>query len=356
MIIAPGATIGILGGGQLGRMLAMAAAQLGYRTHIYAPEASGPATEVAAEWTRAGYDDEMALARFAETVGVVTYEFENVPAEALLLLEERLPVRPGRRPLEVSRFRPSEKTLIRELGGRTAPFRAVESLEELHAAVADIGTPAILKTSSLGYDGKGQVRLGDGADLAAAWTEIGGVAATLEAFVPFETEFSVILCRGEDGAVVHWDTPENRHKAGILDRSMVPAPALVLEQAAHAVALATRAAEALDHVGILTCEFFATDDGPVFNEMAPRVHNSGHWTIEGAVTSQFENHIRAICGLPLGSTALTGTRVEMHNLIGEDANDWPGILADPGAHLHLYGKHVRPGRKMGHVTRVSPLP
>jgi 5-(carboxyamino)imidazole ribonucleotide synthase len=352
MILAPGATIGILGGGQLGRMLAIAAAQLGYRTHIFAPEASGPATEVSAEWTRAGYDDEAALARFAASVGVVTYEFENVPAEALVLLERLVPVRPGRRPLEVSRFRPSEKALIRELGGRTAPFRAVESLAELQAAVDEIGTPAILKTSSLGYDGKGQVRLGDGADLAAAWTEIGGVHATLEGFVRFETEFSVILCRGADGAVVHWDTPENRHKAGILDRSTVPAPALVLEQADEAVALATRAAEALDHVGILTCEFFATHEGPVFNEMAPRVHNSGHWTIEGAVTSQFENHIRAICGLTLGSTARTGARIEMRNLIGEDANGWAALLADPSAKLHFYGKHVRPGRKMGHVTRV----
>jgi 5-(carboxyamino)imidazole ribonucleotide synthase len=356
MIVPPGATIGILGGGQLGRMLAIAAAQLGYRTHIYAPEASGPATEVAAYWTQAGYDDETALTRFAENVGVVTYEFENVPAEALVLLEKLVPVRPGRRPLEVSRFRPSEKALIRELGGRTSPFRAVESLEELQAAVAEIGTPAILKTSSLGYDGKGQVRLTDGADLAAAWNEIGGVASTLEGFVRFETEFSVILCRGAEGAVVHWDTPENRHKAGILDRSTVPAPTLVLEQAAQAVALATRAAEALDHLGILTCEFFATSDGPVFNEMAPRVHNSGHWTIEGAVTSQFENHIRAICGLPLGSTERTGARVEMRNLIGDDANGWAEILAEPSAHLHLYGKHVRPGRKMGHVTRVSPLP
>ncbi|NNM76125.1 5-(carboxyamino)imidazole ribonucleotide synthase [Sphingomonas sp. ID1715] len=354
MILAPGATIGILGGGQLGRMLAIAAAQLGYRTHIYAPEASGPATEVSAEWTRAGYDNQTALTRFAASVGVVTYEFENVPAEALELLEGLVPVRPGRRSLEVSRFRPSEKTLVRELGGRTAPFRAVESLAELRDAVADIGVPAILKTSSLGYDGKGQVRLGEGADLYAAWQEIGGVAATLEGFVRFETEFSVILCRGADGAVVHWDTPENRHRNGILDRSMVPAPSIVLDQAERAIALATKAAEALGHIGVLTCEFFATADGPVFNEMAPRVHNSGHWTIEGAVTSQFENHIRAICGLPLGSTARTGARVEMRNLIGEDANDWPGILADPAAKLHLYGKTVRAGRKMGHVTKILP--
>ena len=384
MILAPGGTVGILGGGQLGRMLATAAAQLGYRTHIYAPEASGPATEVAAEWTQAGYDDAAALERFARSVGVVTYEFENVPPTALDLLEAIVPIRPGKRSLEVSRFRPSEKGLVRELGGRTAPYRAVESLDELRAAFAEIGAPAILKTSSLGYDGKGQVRLAadlppfsSGAEqsgpgyalgtsglphrsalrndeLGAAWSAIGGAPAVLEGFVRFEAEFSVILCRAESGETVVWDTPENQHASGILDTSNVPASALVLDQAEEAVALARRAADALDHIGVLTCEFFACADGPVFNEMAPRVHNSGHWTIEGAVTSQFENHIRAVCGLPLGSTARTGARVEMRNLIGEAAESWPHILRDPAAKLHLYGKTVRPGRKMGHVTYVLP--
>jgi 5-(carboxyamino)imidazole ribonucleotide synthase len=352
MILAPGGTIGILGGGQLGRMLAIAAAQLGYRSHVYAPEASGPATEVSAEWTQAGYDDEDALARFAAAVGVVTYEFENVPPEALDRLEPLVPIRPGRRALDVSRFRPAEKQLVRDLGGRTAPFVVVESLADLHAAFAAIGAPSILKTSSLGYDGKGQVRLGADADLAAAWDAIGQAPAILEGFVAFDAEFSVLLCRDADGRTVSWDVPENRHKDGILDSSTVPAPALVRDQVAAATALAETVADALDHIGVLTLEFFATADGPVFNEMAPRVHNSGHWTIEGAVTSQFENHIRAVCGLPLGATDLRGTRVEMRNLIGADADGWAEILVDPAAKLHLYGKTVRAGRKMGHVTRV----
>ena len=356
MILPPGSTIGILGGGQLGRMLAMAAAQLGYRTHIYAPEASGPATEVSAEWTQAGYDDAEALARFAGGVGVVTYEFENVPPAALGQLEALAPIRPGKRSLEISRFRPSEKRLVQALGGRTAPFRIVETLEQLRDAFAEIGAPSILKTSSLGYDGKGQVRLHGAEQLEDAWEAVGRAPCILEGFVRFDAEFSVLLCRGEDGATVAWDTPENVHASGILDTSSVPAGGPILAQAEEAVALAHKVADALGHIGLLTCEFFATADGPVFNEMAPRVHNSGHWTIEGAVTSQFENHIRAICGLPLGSTARTGGRVEMRNLIGEDAERWPEILRDTGAHLHLYGKHVRPGRKMGHVTRVSPLP
>jgi 5-(carboxyamino)imidazole ribonucleotide synthase len=352
MILAPGGTAGILGGGQLGRMLAMAAAQLGYRTHIYAPEASGPATEVAAEWTQAGYDDLDALDRFAARVGVVTYEFENVPPETLDRLAPRVAIRPGKRSLDVSRVREREKALVRDLGGRTAPFRAVGSLDDLRDAFAEIGAPAILKTSSLGYDGKGQVRLGDGADLAAAWDAIGRAPAVLEGFVRFEAEFSVVLCRAESGETAVWDTPENRHKSGILDTSTVPASGLVLGQAEEAIGLARRVANELGHIGVLTCEFFACADGPVFNEMAPRVHNSGHWTIEGAVTSQFENHIRAVCGLPLGSTARTGARVEMRNLIGHDADGWAEVLREPAAKLHLYGKTVREGRKMGHVTRV----
>ena len=352
MILAPGGTIGILGGGQLGRMLAIAAAQLGYRTHIYAPEASGPATEVAAEWTQAGYEDAGALERFATSVGVVTYEFENVPPAALDRLEALVPIRPGKRSLDVSRVREREKMLVQELGGRTAPFRTVGSLDDLRAAFAEMGAPAILKTSSLGYDGEGQVRLGDGPDLDVAYAEIGRAPAVLEGFVRFEAEFSVILCRGSDGRTAVWDTPENRHVSGILDTSTVPASALILDQAEEAIGIARRVADDLGHIGVLTCEFFACADGPVFNEMAPRVHNSGHWTIEGAVTSQFENHIRAVCGLPLGATTRRGPRVEMRNLIGADAEDWAGILREPEAKLHLYGKTVRPGRKMGHVTRV----
>jgi 5-(carboxyamino)imidazole ribonucleotide synthase len=353
MILSPGATIGILGGGQLGRMLAIAAAQLGYRSHIYAPEASGPATEVAAEWTQAGYEDVAALETFARSVGVVTYEFENVPPAALDRLRPLVPIRPGIRSLEVSRFRPSEKELVRQLGGRTAPYRTVESLDDLRIAIGEIGAPSILKTSSLGYDGKGQVRLREDADLAAAWDAIGQAPAVLEGFVAFEVEFSVILCRSETGETRVWDTPENRHVSGILDTSIVPASPLILAQAEEAAALTRRVADELDHVGILAVEFFACADGPVFNEMAPRVHNSGHWTIEGAVTSQFENHIRAVCGLPLGSCERRGARVEMQNLIGEAADDWSKVMSDPAAKLHLYGKTVRPGRKMGHVTRIK---
>lgn len=353
MTLPPGSVIGILGGGQLGRMLAIAAAQLGYRSHIFAPEASGPATEVSAEWTQAAYDDTAALERFAARVDVVTYEFENVPPAALDRLEALVPIRPGKRSLEVSRFRPAEKGLVREHGGQTAPFRAVETLEQLRAAFAEVGAPSILKTSSLGYDGKGQIRLRGADEVEAAWEAVGRAPCVLEGFVAFEAEFSVLLCRAEGGETAVWDVPENVHASGILDTSTVPARTLILDQAPNAIALACQVADALGHVGLLTLEFFACEDGPVFNEMAPRVHNSGHWTIEGAVTSQFENHIRAICGLPLGSTARTGSRVEMKNLIGEDANRWADILRDPAAKLHLYGKHVRPGRKMGHVTRVA---
>jgi 5-(carboxyamino)imidazole ribonucleotide synthase len=271
---------------------------------------------------------------------------------ALDRLAARVPIRPGKRSLEVARFRPAEKGLVRELGGRTAPYIAVETLDELGAAFAEIGAPSILKTSSLGYDGKGQVRLGQDADLAGAWGAIGQAPAVLEGFVAFETEFSVILCRGADGGVAVWDTPENRHASGILDTSTVPAPAIVLDQAEAAVALAQEVAGALDHIGVLTLEFFACADGPVFNEMAPRVHNSGHWTIEGAATSQFEAAVRAACGWTLGDSAMHGTGWEMQNLLGPAVAAWPDLAAERGAHLHIYGKSdIVAGRKMGHVTR-----
>jgi len=240
------------------------------------------------------------------------------------------------------------------LGGKTAPWASVTTHEELEAAIARIGAPAILKTLRLGYDGKGQVRIRDAADAAAAWAEIGERPAILEGFVAFDHEFSIITVRGLDGSLASYPPPWNEHVDGILARSSLPAPAEIARHWTEAAALAGRVAEALGHIGVLTLEFFATADGPVFNEMAPRVHNSGHWTIEGAETSQFENHIRAICGLPLGSTALTGSHVEMENLIGDQAERWAEILAEPGAHLHLYGKgNARPGRKMGHVTRVT---
>jgi 5-(carboxyamino)imidazole ribonucleotide synthase len=352
-IFAPGATIGILGGGQLGRMIAVAAAQLGYRTHIYAPESSGPAADVSPLWTQGDYADSQALARFAGAVDLITFEFENVPQGTVALLAGLGHVRPNARALGIAQDRLSEKRFVTDLGGRTAPFAPVESLADLERAIGQIGTPAILKTSRMGYDGKGQVRIMPGDDPVAAWTAMDGAPCILEGFVAFDAEFSVILARGEDGAVRFWDSPANVHEHGILATSTVPAGGIVAAQEAEARAMAARVADALDYVGVLALEFFAGAQGPVFNEMAPRVHNSGHWTIEGALTSQFENHVRAICGLPLGDTALAARRVEMRNLIGAEAGDWRAILSDPANHLHLYGKHeARPGRKMGHVTRL----
>ncbi|NWK95707.1 5-(carboxyamino)imidazole ribonucleotide synthase [Sphingobium lactosutens] len=353
-IIAPGSTIGIIGGGQLGRMIAMAAAQLGYRTCIYAPEESGPAADVSPCWTRGAYEDAAALAAFADRVDVVTYEFENIDPAAVEVLGAHGLVRPGAQALRVAQDRLAEKRFVCDLGGLTAPFAPVESLDDLESAIEQVGSRAILKTNRMGYDGKGQARLSEPGDAVGAWNAIGRQSAILEGFVTFAEEFSVILVRGADGEVRFWDSPANVHVNGILATSTAPAGPLIEGQAEQARAMAAKIADALDYVGVLTCEFFASADGPVFNEMAPRVHNSGHWTIEGAVTSQFENHVRAICGLPLGDTGLAAPRVEMRNLIGDDANDWQAILSDPANHLHLYGKHeARPGRKMGHVTRLS---
>jgi len=353
--LPPGSTIGILGGGQLGRMLAVAAAQLGYRTHVLAPDAESVAAQTAGSFTRADYHSRIVLDEFAAIADVVTYEFENIALDPIVYLSAKVPVHPAPAALGVAQDRAEEKSFAAELGGRTAPWAKVESLEDLTAALARIGTPAILKTLRMGYDGKGQVRIHDAAEADAAWSAIGGRPAILEGFVTFGHEFSIILARGHDGAMVSYPPPWNEHKDGILARSSLPAPAEIAAQWGEAAALAGRVADRLGYVGVLACEFFAGVDGPVFNEMAPRVHNSGHWTIEGAMTSQFENHIRAICGLPLGDTGLTAPSVVMENLIGDEANGWAGILGEPGAHLHLYGKEVRPGRKMGHVTRIGRL-
>ena len=350
-VIEPGKTIGILGGGQLGRMLALAAASMGYRVHVLAPEDELPAGDVAAEVTRAGYDDLAALDRFAASVDVVTFEFENIDTAAIRHLADQVPVHPGARSLEVAQDRLAEKRFVEALGGHPAAYRSVDSRADLDAAVAELGVPCVLKTRRMGYDGKGQARLHGPGDADAAWAALAGQPAILEAWVDFSHEFSVVLARGGDGEIVTWDVPHNSHTAGILDTSRVPAPPEITAQAAEATALATRVAEALGHVGVLTLEFFATAAGPRFNEMAPRVHNSAHWTIEGARASQFENHIRAVCGLPLGSTELTAPAILMRNLLGEDIHDWANLLADRRAHLHLYGKsEVKPGRKMGHVT------
>ncbi|MBB5711334.1 5-(carboxyamino)imidazole ribonucleotide synthase [Sphingomonas xinjiangensis] len=352
-VLAPGSTIGILGGGQLGRMLAVAAAQLGYRTHILAPDDESVAAQTASSFTRADYHSRIVLDEMAAQADVVTYEFENIALAPVTYLAGKVPVRPGAKSLEIAQDRAHEKAFVGDLGGRTAPWALVTTREELLDAVAKIGAPAVLKTLRLGYDGKGQVRIHDAAQAEAAWAEIGERPAVLEGFVTFSHEFSIITVRGLDGSLTSYPPPWNEHREGILARSSLPAPAEIARHWTEAAALAGRVAEALGHVGVLTLEFFATDEGPVFNEMAPRVHNSGHWTIEGAETSQFENHIRAICGLPLGSTALTGLSVEMGNLIGDEAEDWAKLLAEPGVHLHLYGKgDVRPGRKMGHWTRV----
>lgn len=351
--LPPGSTIGILGGGQLGRMIASAAAQLGYRTHVLAPDRESVAAQTASSLTRADYHNRIVLADFAASCDVVTYEFENIAVAPVEWLAERVPVHPHPRALRHAQERIAEKRFVESVGGRPAAWAPVESHADLVAAVARIGTPAVLKTARFGYDGKGQVKIESADAVDAAWETIGG-PAVLEAFVPFTHEFSVLIARGQDGAVARYDAPHNIHRSAILHTSTVPAPPEILAQVEPATALAMRIAAELDYVGVLACEFFVGADGPVFNEMAPRVHNSGHWTIEGAQTSQFENHVRAICGLPLGSTALTGTRVEMENLIGDDMDHWPALLAEDAAHLHLYGKgEARPGRKMGHVTRVT---
>ena len=353
MIVPPGSTIGIVGGGQLGRMLAIAAAQLGYKCHVYAPDAEPPAAEVAARCTRGEFADEAALRRFGSTVDVATYEFENIAAGPLAALTGQVPLYPPRAALRIAQDRLEEKNFIIAQGGRPAPFAAVDSAEELEKALAELGTPAVLKTRRFGYDGKGQVRIKTEAEAGAAWQTVRGAPCVLEAWIGFDAEFSILLCRSADGEVAAWDAPRNVHAGGILEKSIVPAGEELGPAIAAAEALGRRVADALDYVGVLAMEFFAVGDAAVFNEMAPRVHNSGHWTIEGALTSQFENHVRAICGLPLGATGRAAPAVEMRNLIGDDAAAWRDILADRSAHLHLYGKkEARPGRKMGHVTRL----
>jgi 5-(carboxyamino)imidazole ribonucleotide synthase len=351
--LPPGSTIGILGGGQLGRMIASAAADLGYRTHVLAPDRESVAAQTASSLTRADYHNKVVLADFAAQCDVVTYEFENIDAAPVRWLAERVPVHPSPLSLEVAQDRVREKSFVEQVGGRPARWHAIATRADLDDAIAAIGCPAVLKTTRFGYDGKGQMRLSSPADADAAFEAI-GAPAVLEAFVPFTHEFSIVLVRGQDGTVTSYPPPWNEHRDAILHRSTLPAPAKIAAQWTEAAALTGRIADALGHVGVLTCEFFAGADGPVFNEMAPRVHNSGHWTIEGAATSQFANHVRAICGLPLGDTALIGTQVEMENLIGADWERWPDLVAEPNAYLHLYGKReTRAGRKMGHVTRIT---
>ncbi|WP_210496760.1 5-(carboxyamino)imidazole ribonucleotide synthase [Microvirga antarctica] len=353
-MIVPGNTLGILGGGQLARMMAMAAAQLGLRTHIFAPEPNSPAFDVSAAHTISAYEDEAALARFAASVEVVTYEFENVPSATASLLASLKPLSPNARALAVSQDRLAEKTFIARLGIPTAPFAAVASEAELSEAVERIGRPAVLKTRRLGYDGKGQVMIGRETDLSASFQAVAGAPCILEGFVPFEREVSVVAARTPTGEFAAYDLCANTHRDHILDLTQVPAGVSEATEG-RALAIARAMADALDYVGVLAVELFLVEGGNlVVNEIAPRVHNSGHWTLGGAATSQFEQHVRAVCGWPLGSPRRLG-RVEMRNLIGEEAGSWERILAEPGAQLHLYGKaEARPGRKMGHVTRVFP--
>lgn len=357
-MIRPGSTLGILGGGQLGRMIAMAAAELGLKVHVYAPEENSPAFEVAGEFTIAPYEDEAALVRFAKAVDVVTYEFENVPSETAAILSAHAPLNPNAKALAVSQDRFLEKSFIAGLDIPTAPFAAVSSEDELAVALAQIGRPSVLKTRRFGYDGKGQVMIRPETDASAAWETIGRAPSILEGFVPFEREVSVVAARTASGEFAAYDLCANEHRNHILDTTIVPAGVASMTES-RAIGIARTIADALDYVGILAVEMFlVTAEGEerlVVNEIAPRVHNSGHWTLGGAVTSQFEQHVRAVCGWPLGQTARLGARVEMKNLIGHDVEDWERILAEPGAHLHLYGKaEARAGRKMGHVTRVFP--
>jgi 5-(carboxyamino)imidazole ribonucleotide synthase len=352
MIIPPGSTIGIIGGGQLGRMLSIAAARLGYRCHIFDPHQWPCAADVAANFTRAEFDDRASLEAFAAHVDVATYEFENLPVEPLAVLGDKL--RPGLKSLAVAQDRAEEKSFIESTGARVARWRSVASLDDMHSAAAELGLPLVLKTRRYGYDGKGQAWIRSADEASVAWDAIGREPAIAETAVGFQAEFSVIVARWEDGRHTFWDSPENVHRDGILRVSTVPGSQKVAAQVEEARSAALRFAEALGHVGVLTVEYFASADGPLVNEIAPRVHNSGHWTIEGAVTSQFEQHVRAICGLPPGLTGLTRVGAVMENLIGSDVERWPELLRKRGAHVHIYGKgEARPGRKMGHVTLVK---
>ncbi len=350
--LAIGATIGILGGGQLGRMLAVAAARLGFKSHIFEPATAPPAGHTALKVTTAAYDDRAALINFAESVDLVTFEFENVPTSALDTIEALVPIRPGREALRISQDRLIEKTFLRDLGLQVAPFAQVTTAADLSDALTSVGTPSILKTRRFGYDGKGQVRLSQQSDAAAAFAEIGAQPAVLEGFVDFSHEVSVIAARGVSGEVSCFDPGENVHRDGILRTTTVPAR-LSAVQRTDAVLLAGKILNALDYVGVLGVELFVTEHGLIVNEIAPRVHNSGHWTQNGCTVDQFEQHIRAITGWPLGDGGRHAD-VVMENLIGSDLEQVPQILQDPKAALHLYGKaEVKPGRKMGHVNRVQ---
>ena len=350
--LPPGSTIGILGGGQLGRMLAVAASRLGLTVHVFEPGDNPPAGDVARRVTTAGYGDQAALKAFADAVDVVTFEFENVPAEALDLIEDQVEIRPGRRALAISQDRRDEKAFLEGLGIGVAPWAPAGSAVELMQAVERIGTPSILKTRRLGYDGKGQFRLITPGDAGLAWARLDRVPSVLEGFVDFEREISVIGARSLDGQVVCFDPGENVHRDGILHTTRVDG-AVARGIKADAALITGRILNALDYVGVIGVEMFVTPAGLLVNEIAPRVHNSGHWTIEACVIDQFQQHIRAVAGWPLGDGSRHSDAV-MTNLIGSEADTW-AALAGEQAGLHLYGKaESRPGRKMGHITRLLP--
>jgi 5-(carboxyamino)imidazole ribonucleotide synthase len=354
--LKPGDTIGILGGGQLGRMLAMAAARLGLRCQVFSPDPDSPAFEVVMNATCAEYADVEALELFAGDVDVITYEFENIPSAAAMVLDARRPVLPERKILETTQDRLAEKDFITQLGIGTASYADVTSAASLREAIARVGLPAVIKTRRFGYDGKGQAMIREGDDPDQIWSDLGTKSAILEAFVPFEREISVIAARSADGQVECYDVTENEHRDHILKISRAPA-AIPDSLAAEARGIAEKIATALDYVGVLAVEMFvlAGRDGPkvLVNEIAPRVHNSGHWTLDGASISQFEQHIRAIAGWPLGKPVRHGP-VTMTNLIGDEINTYERWMSLPGATVHLYGKGTpRPGRKMGHVTQVG---
>ena len=355
--VPPGGSIGILGSGQLGRMLALAAGKLGLKTHVYC-DASGPAFDVSTARSTGSFNDREALARFAATVDAVTYEFENIPLETVTFLEAIVPVRPGPKALACAQDRLSEKRLARELGARTAEFAAIDSAEDLRAYLVSqpAGRTHVLKTRRFGYDGKGQAKVRGVGDAAEAWAAIGAQPAILERFVDFCREVSVVGVRSAAGAFAAYDVTQNEHRDHILHRSVVPA-SLSADLDAKAITISRRIADALDYIGVFAVEFFAvTGSGPselLVNEIAPRVHNSGHWTMDACLCGQFENHIRAVAGWPIGST-VRHSDAEMLNLIGPDAGRWHELAVEPGASLHLYGKReARAGRKMGHVTRLS---
>lgn len=333
----------------------MAAAALGYRCHIFCQDANEPAAQVAAAHTIAPFDDDAAIARFSKAVDVVTLEFENLPVETVAAIAAIRPMRPGAQVLEISQDRVREKDFINRQNAKTAPYRAVGSSAELMDAVAEIGRPAVLKTTRLGYDGKGQLRIDEGDDLENSWRSLGGGPAILEAWVAYRMEISVIVARRTDGQTACYVPVENQHRNHILARTIAPAK-LPAQVAAEARNIATKLANGLEIVGLLAVEMFVTQDDQILvNEVAPRPHNSGHWTMDACGCSQFEQLVRCVCNLPLGDPERHSDAV-MDNLIGEAGNEWHDHLSTPGSRLHLYGKaEARPGRKMGHVTKIKSL-